>query len=141
MLRLKWEEILDILRPFPIHTDQIQTHVLAMLCLIPAIHDLQCHVANPSLNPLMAETLRRSLNKRFSSYLNPGDFDLDPLPAVACPLASDVAKQLFTYYKSIHCAAVISDESVSAMSTPSTSDTYNLQLLNFLSEILSPSGT
>lgn len=108
----------------------------------------------------MAATLRRSHNKRSNRYLNPEDPDFDPLPAVACLLALDVAKLLFTDdMESLLIAAkkqvltllqtmgqftadVISDESVSATSTPSTSDTYNLPPLKkfkFLSERLSTS--
>ena len=44
----------------------------------------------------MASNLRRSLESRFSKYLNPTDPEFDPLPAVACLLSPDVAKVLLT---------------------------------------------
>ena len=44
----------------------------------------------------MASTLIRSLESRFSKYLNPTDPEFDPLPAVACLLSPDVAKVLLT---------------------------------------------
>ena len=64
--------------------------------MIPTIGDLQCHLDEPSHNVLMASTLRRSLESRFSKYLNPTDPEFDPLPAVAYLLSPDVAKVLLT---------------------------------------------
>ena len=64
--------------------------------MIPTIRDLQCHLDEPSHNALMASNLRRSLESRFSKYLNPTDPEFDPLPAVACLLSPDIANVLLT---------------------------------------------
>ena len=91
------EEICNLLRPFAAHTDQIQKDVLAMPYIIPIVLDLQCYLDEPSHNALMASTLKRSLNERFSKYLDPDDTDFDPLPVVACLLTPEVAGVLFTH--------------------------------------------
>jgi len=110
----------------------------------------------------MAATLKRALQDRFSKYLNPEDPDFDPLPAVACLLAPDVAKVLFTDdMESLLIAAkkqiptllqtlrhitvttaVHSSESGSAVPASSTSDRSDvppLKKFKFLSERLSTS--
>lgn len=90
------EEICNLLRPFAIHTDQLQTDVLSLPYVLPTIKDLQCHIDDPSLNQLMAVTVRRALDDRFAKYLKTDNSDFDPLPAVACLLSPDVAKVLLT---------------------------------------------
>jgi hypothetical protein len=92
----KLEDLSKLLQPFATHTDQLQSDNLAMPYVIPTIRDLQCHLDESCHNALMASTLRRSVDSRFSKYLNPTDLEFDPLPAIACLLSPDVAKVMLT---------------------------------------------
>ena len=62
--------------------------------MLPTIQELQCHIDDPSLNQLMAVTLRRALDDRLAKYLKTDNSEFDPLPAFACLLSPDVAKVL-----------------------------------------------
>lgn len=92
----KLQEIFDLLEPFSVHTNNLQTDVLALPMIIPIIQDLQCHLDNSSLNITMSNTLKHALKIRFQRYTNPTDPDFDPLPGVACLLSPDLATIMFT---------------------------------------------
>lgn len=92
----KLHEIFDLLEPFSVHTNNLQTDVLALPMIIPITQDIQCHLENPSLNSTMSNTLKQALKIRFQRYINPMDPEFDPLPGAACLLSPDLATIMFT---------------------------------------------
>jgi hypothetical protein len=78
------EQLVKILRPFKVQTDEMQTDNMALSHVIPCLFELTLHVRDPTLNKTVAQSLLCSLRKRFECFLDPLSDSFDPLPSTAC---------------------------------------------------------
>ena len=83
----EWSRLTDIhklLLPFKEQTDNLQTDILSLSCVIPSLLELSLHLKDPSLPKQLSQQLNKSLSERFGVFLNPSAHNFDPLPAAAC---------------------------------------------------------
>ncbi|KAE8287261.1 G-protein coupled receptor family C group 6 member A Precursor [Larimichthys crocea] len=93
----KMENLVTLLEPFAIHTDQLQSDSQSLSQVVPCLLNLEAHLQTTTVaaKPL-AQTLLKSLRERFAGILSPASLQFDATPAAACLLDPNVSVVLLT---------------------------------------------
>ncbi|KAJ8333850.1 hypothetical protein SKAU_G00411690 [Synaphobranchus kaupii] len=86
------ENIMKLLEPFAVHTDQLQTDSQSLSDVIHSLLNLEAHLQSTGVEKKMA--LLKLLIQRFASILDPASDRLDPTPAGACLMDPSVSLAL-----------------------------------------------
>lgn len=89
---VKLENLLKLLEPFAVHTDQLQNDSQSLSHVVPCLLNLEAHLLSTtvSVKPV-AQLLLRSLRDRFAGILNPDCSTFDATEAGACLLDPNVS--------------------------------------------------
>jgi len=90
------EEMTNLLEPFAVQTDLLQTDSTSISSIIPALLDLECHLEQFPHAKTLTRSLLTDIHERFATILNPSYPDFNPLPAAACLLDPNYGALLFT---------------------------------------------
>lgn len=99
LLNSKWaklEEMVQLLEPFAIQTDVMQTDFMSLSLILPSLLDIECHLQQFIAAEDVACRMLSDMRNRFSNLLNPDSYQFNPLPAVACLLDPNVATVILT---------------------------------------------
>lgn len=92
----KLENLVKVMEPFAIHTDQLQTDSQSLSDVVPCLLNLEAHLQATTIGKQSAQVLLKSLKERFACILNPQSAQFDPTPAGACLMDPTVALALMT---------------------------------------------
>ena len=81
---IQLQNIKQILEPFKIHTDILQTDTSSLCNVLPCIFDLMCHLENLEFNQLITKILYSEMKTRFNMFIMPSNQLFDPIPAACC---------------------------------------------------------
>lgn len=91
------EEMTNLLEPFAIQTDILQTDSTSLSSILPSLFDLECHLQQFSTARTLTRAMLTEIHERFAAILNPSYPEFNPLPAVACLVDPNYAALLFTH--------------------------------------------
>jgi hypothetical protein len=92
----KLQEISNLLEPFAVQTDLLQTDSLSLSSILPSILNLECHLQQHPTVKSLTTSMLRDLRTRFESILQPDSQDFNLLPAAACLLDTTLASVLLS---------------------------------------------
>lgn len=89
---------MEVLEPFAIHTDQLQTDSQSLSDVVPCLLNLEAHLQTTAvgIGKQLAKILLKSLQDRFTCVLNPLSDKFDATPAGACLMDPSVSLALLT---------------------------------------------
>src|SRR6218665_1083225 len=93
---LKIDTLVELLEPFAVQTDILQTDASSLSNVIPSLLDLQCHLSQFQKSDVLTQMMLAKCNKRFETLLNPHCVDFNPIPSASCLLDPTVAVCLLT---------------------------------------------
>ena len=80
------QDFVDLLEPFAIETDNLQTDALSPSSVILSIINLECHLEQFGEAKDIAAKMLGDLCRRFAVLLEPNNPNFNPLPSTACLL-------------------------------------------------------
>ncbi|XP_078026567.1 E3 SUMO-protein ligase ZBED1-like [Epinephelus lanceolatus] len=92
----KLENLVKLLEPFAIHTDQLQSDSQSLSQVVPCLLNLEAHLLTTASGKQLAQVLLKSLRERFAAILSPDSPQFDATPAAACLLDPSVSLILQT---------------------------------------------
>ncbi|XP_049322708.1 uncharacterized protein LOC125782495 [Astyanax mexicanus] len=93
----KIENLVKLLDPFAIHTDQLQGDSQSLSHVVPCLLNLEAHLlTTTAAGKQLAQVLLKSLRERFAAILSPDSPHFDATPAAACLLDPSVSLILQT---------------------------------------------
>lgn len=75
---------MELLQPFAVMTDVLQTDSSSLANVLPSILDLECHLLQHPRHKVLTTAMLRDLRSRFQPILQPDTSEFNPLPAAAC---------------------------------------------------------
>ena len=87
----KMENLIKLLEPFAIHTDQLQNDSQSLSHIVPCLLNLEAHLLASTTSKQLAQLMLKSLKQRFAGILNPESTHFDATPAAACLLDPSVS--------------------------------------------------
>ena len=93
----KLENLVKLLEPFAVHTDQLQSDSQSLSQVVPCLLNLEAHLQMTCApGKQLAQVLLKSLRDRFAAILSPDSPQFDATPAAACLLDPSVSLILQT---------------------------------------------
>ena len=92
----KLENLVKLLEPFAIHTDQLQSDSQSLSQVVPCLLNLEAHLLTTTAGKQLAQVLLKSLRERFAAILSPDSPQFDATPAAACLMDPGVSLVLQT---------------------------------------------
>lgn len=92
----KMENLVKLLEPFSVHTDQLQSDSQSLSQVVPCLLNLEAHLQTTTTGKQLALVLLKSLRERFAVILSPHCSQFDATPAAACLLDPSVSLVLQT---------------------------------------------
>ncbi|KAK0155272.1 Zinc finger BED domain-containing protein 4 [Merluccius polli] len=93
----KLENMVKLLEPFAIHTDQLQSDSQSLSQVVPCLLNLEAHLQmTTAAGKQLVQVLLKSLRDRFAAILSPDSPQFDATPAAACLLDPSVSLILQT---------------------------------------------
>jgi hypothetical protein len=92
----KLEELMNLLEPFAIETNRLQTDSLSLSIIVPSLLNLECHLEQFATAKEITTLMLTDFKSRFSTILNSNSYQFNPLPAAACLLDHTVAPVILT---------------------------------------------
>ena len=80
------QDLVNLLEPFAIETDNIQTDALSLLSVITSILNLECHLEQFGEAKDVAVKMLTDLHRWLGVLLQPNNPNFNPLPSAACLL-------------------------------------------------------
>lgn len=93
---VKLENLVKLLEPFAIHTDQLQSDSQSLSQVVPCLLNLEAHLLTTTVGKQLAQVLLKSLRERFACILSPDSTQFDATPAGACLMDPSVSLVLQT---------------------------------------------
>lgn len=87
----KMENLVKLLEPFAIHTDQLQSDSKSLSHVVPCLLNLEAHLLTTTYGKQLAQVLMKSLREGFAVILSPQSIHFDATPAAACLLDPSVS--------------------------------------------------
>jgi len=153
---IKVQEIIELLEPFAVQTDMLQTDASSLSIVIPSLLDLECHLLQFKQAKVLTGTLLIKFRSRFEQILQPQNPTFNPIPAAACLLDPTVgscmlddelsgilwAAKLYVILQATKAenerdASSVGGTSVTALSALSTTSAPALKKFKFLSAKMS----
>ena len=78
------QDFVNLLEPFAIETDNLQTDALSLLSVITSILNLECHLEQFGEAKDVAVKMHANLHRWLGVLLQPNDPNFNPLPSTAC---------------------------------------------------------
>ncbi|XP_078018461.1 uncharacterized protein LOC144458786 [Epinephelus lanceolatus] len=92
----KLENLVKLLEPFAILTDQLQSDSQSLSQVVPCLLNLEAHLLTTAAGKQLAQVLLKSLREHFAAILSPDSPQFDATPAAACLLDPSVSLILQT---------------------------------------------
>jgi hypothetical protein len=86
----------NLLEPFAVQTDILQTNAQSLSYALPALFDLECHLKSFSHCHVLTNSMLADMCVRFKSIRDPNAENFNVLPAVSCLADPSVAVVLLT---------------------------------------------
>lgn len=93
---VKLENLVKLLEPFAVHTDQLQSDSQSLSQVVPCLLNLEAHLLTTTVGKQLAQVLLKSLRERFACILSPDSPKFDATPAGACLMDPSVSLLLQT---------------------------------------------
>ncbi|XP_028445794.1 zinc finger BED domain-containing protein 4-like isoform X2 [Perca flavescens] len=87
----KLENLVKLLEPFAVHTDQLQSDSQSLSRVVPCLLNLEAHLLMTAVGKPLAQILLKSLRERFAGILSPDSIQFDATPAAACLMDPSVS--------------------------------------------------
>lgn len=87
----KLENLVNLLEPFAVHTDQLQSDSQSLSQVVPCLLNLEAHLLMTAVGKPLAQVLLKSLRERFAGILSPDSIQFDATPAGACLMDPSVS--------------------------------------------------
>lgn len=87
----KMENLVKLLEPFAVHTDQLQSDSQSLSQVVPCLLNLEAHLLTTTVRKQLAQVLLKSLRERFAGILSPDSTQFDATPAGACLMDPSVS--------------------------------------------------
>jgi hypothetical protein len=89
-------ELCELLKPFAIQTDKLQSDSKCLSYVLPSLYELECHLQTCIAPKSVTKAMLEDMQSRFQPIRNPSHDDFNALPAAACLLDPTVAPLLMT---------------------------------------------
>ncbi|XP_031154091.1 zinc finger BED domain-containing protein 4-like [Sander lucioperca] len=87
----KLENLVKLLEPFAVHTDQLQSDSQSLSQVVPCLLNLEAHLLMTAVGKPLAQVLQKSLRERFAGILSPDSIQFEATPAAACLMDPSVS--------------------------------------------------
>ena len=89
-------EMCELLKPFAVQTDKLQTNSQSISYILPSLMELEYHLQCSTAPRAVTKGMLDDMRIRFQSIRNPASDSFNPLPAASCLLDPTVASILLT---------------------------------------------
>lgn len=89
-------EMCQLLKPFAVQTDKLQSNSQSLSYVLPALMELDFHLQSSSAPKAVTKAMMDDMTVRFQSIRDPTSDNFNPLPAASCLLDPTVASVLLT---------------------------------------------
>lgn len=124
----KLENLVKLLEPFSIHTEQLRSDSQSLSQVVPCLLNLEAHLLTTTATAAgkhLAQVLLKSLRERFAAILCPDAPQFDATPAAACLLDPNVSLVLQTPdMEPLRRAAQSLVQNLAAQYNPTTPDDH-----------------
>ena len=89
-------EMCQLLKPFAVQTDKLQSNSQSLSYVLPALMELDFHLQSSSAPKAVTKAMMDDMTVRFQSIRDPTSDNFNPLPTASCLLDPTVASVLLT---------------------------------------------